>query len=373
MNTMRNLFLSALLLPLLGCFLMRPMPGEGPGADPFVSEDAVESAALVVDALNTGDDELARRVLVRMRATGQDEGTLAWIEGVEAVLEGRALLDTLSLALEVRTNEDPEHRQRQLVLTASAEGDETLVLRMSPPALRCERSWIDTAGHGGSSDDGVGLDWLDHLTIEGGQEVEFPIMSLDGARGQAAAMRERWSLEMHFCYLEAGEQRFAVNAPLVEGCERYLLASHLKLGALDPGPLVELLAAPERPRIEQLVERAVRIPEAQMPKALDELTDVIETSSISRTELAAPVLTWLAEGSQEDYYDPGSHLDVAIDPGSVRRLVVDGRLLAPRFLRTEPQAWRRWLALRKELRAIKPKPVLDLPSDLAETPAPSLP
>jgi len=370
---MRNLFLILVLLPLAGCFFMRPMQREGPGADPLVQEDAIESAQLVAEALNSGQDDLARRVLLRMRAVNPDAGTLAWIESVETVLDGRALLDTLTLSLEVRSTEDPEHRQRQLVLRAFAEGQDTLVLRMSPPVLRCQRSWLDSAGHGGSSDDGVGLEWLDTLTIPGNTQLEFPIMNLDGGRGQAAAMRETWSLEMHFCYLEQGEQQYPVNAPHVQGCDRYLLARQLQLGPLEPGPLVELMGAAERPRIEQLVERAVRIPEGRMTETLDLITPVIAASTLSRTELAAPVLTWLAEASGEDYYNPGNQLDAAIDPGLVRRLVVNGQLLAPGYLRSEPQAWKRWLAARKQLRGIKPKTTLDLPGSLIETPASSQP
>jgi hypothetical protein len=373
MTIMRSLFVVLVLLPLAGCFLMRPMQREGPGPDPRLSQEAIESAVIVLEALDSGQDEMARSVLLRMRGVQPDEGTLAWIEGVEAVLDGRALLRTLTLSLEVRTSEHEDQRSRQLVLRAHTDGSETLVLRMSPPVLRCRRSWIDSEGHGGSSDDGVGLDWLDTLTLPGGTAVEFPIMDLDGGRGAVAAMRERWDIEMHFCYLEQAERRFPVNAPLVEGCERYLLASQLRLGPLDPGPLVELVGSPTRPRIQQLVERAVRIPENQMEAALDQLTPVVLGLSIGRTEQVAPVLTWLAENPSADYYDPGNQLDAVIDPSSVRRLKVGGLLLAPRYLRSEPQAWKRWLMLRGKAGLIKPESTLDLPGHVGDAPAISQP
>ena len=358
---------------LSSCFLMRPMERPAEGADPLIAEDAYASAELVLDALASGQDELARRVLQRMRAVHHDEGTVAWIVGVEGVLEGRRLLESLTLTLEIKTDETEGIRRRTLMLVAETAAGEGVVLHMTPPVLRCRRSWLDTRGNGGHSDDGVGLDWLDTLTLPGASRLEFPVMSLDGARGPVAAMRERWDLEMHYCYIEQGGRRFAVNAPSVAGTERYLLASQLSLGPLGPEPLLEMIGQTEPPHIERLVERAVRIPEAEKGAALDQLTPLVMRLSIARTELIAPVLAWLAEGSGEAYYEPDSPFATSVDLGSVRKLRVGNLMLAPRFLRSEPQAWKRWLELRLAAREVKPRSPLELPGSAGQTPARSQP
>lgn len=364
---MRTLVALLLLSFLSSCILMRPVPGER-RVDPMVAEEAVESAEIVLEALNSNQDEMAAGVLRQMEALYSDEGTRAWIDGVRGVLEGRRLLASLDLSLVVVTEEKDGARIRRLVLRCRSEGGEGIVLHMSPPAVQCERSWLDTRGHGGSSSETVGLDWIESITLPGQEATDIPILNLDGARGQAAALRERWDLEMHFCYLEQAGQRFPVNAPGVTGVSRYLLAGNLALGPLGPEPLIELLERPSDPRIEQLVERGVRIPEPEMGLALDALSPVVARSSMARVERLAPVLCWLAEGSGESYFDPGSAMEIAMGGQSNLRIQVGGRLLEPRYLRSDPRAWKSWLERRSLLRGAKPESPLDLPDALGDAP-----
>jgi len=351
---------------------MRPMAVEK-RVEPCVTEEALESAEMAVEALNANEDQMAGDLLRRMGALYQDEGTQAWVAGVQGVLEGRRLLASLELELAIVSEEKGGALTRRLELRARSEGEAGLALHMSPPVVRCRRSWIDPQGHGGSSDDTVGLDWIESITLPGDQVTRIPILQLEGARGQAAALRERWDFEMHFCYLEQDGQRYPVNAPQVTGLTRYLLADPLALGALGPEPLIELLSGKERPRIEQLVERGVRIPEGEMAAALDALTPVVANLSTARVELAAPVLTWLAEGCDASYYDPGSAMEVAMKPQENLSIQVGGQLLEPSYLRSDPRAWRAWLLRRAALRDIKPESPLDLPDPLGDAPGIVLP
>lgn len=332
-----------------------------------VIEEAEDSADHVMDALAEGDDELARTILLRMRAFHPDEGTQAWIDNVMLVLDARQLLSTLDLKLAIIQHEVDGAQVKQLVLRARSEQTEPVVLRMTPPALRCRRDWIDGLGNGGRMDDTAALDFLVELEIPAAGEVEIVLFDLDGARGAAAALRERWDLEMHFCSLDRGEQSFTINAPIVSGVERYLLASHLNLGELDTQPLIDALRGVDPPPLPKLVERAVRIPVRNMSAALDDLTPVIEGLSMKRVELASPVLAWIAESSSEAFYSPGDALSVALQRDPTSKLVRDGRLLAPRHLRNDARAWKAWFLTRARLHALKTESTLDLPTAMGHS------
>ena len=326
-----------------------------------VSEDAQESADHVMAAIEEGEDELARSILVRMRGFHQDEGTQALIDNVMDVLDGRRLLASLDMALVVVSTETDGHRVRELKLRiVSGEGEE-VVLQMTPPALRCRRDWLDGFGNGGHTDDSAALDFLSELTIPGNTQMDVPIMTLDGSRGTAAAIRESWNLEMHFCALETGSATYPVNAPAVRGTERYLLASHLNLGPLDAAPLIETLTQKETPPLPMLIERGVRIPVEGMSAALDELAPVVAQLSMARIAMAAPIFAWLAESSGEEFYYPGQNMALAVQHTDSFALVQGGLLVIPRHLRQDAHAWKLWFARRAELRAVKKDSPLDLP------------
>lgn len=326
-----------------------------------VSEDAQDSADHAMAAIEAGDDELARTILLRMRGFHTDEGTQAWIDNVMKVLEGRRLLAALDMSLVVVQSETDGTRVRELMLRVVSGEGATVVLQMTPPSLRCRRDWLDGFGNGGHTDESAALDFLNKLTVPGNSQIEIPIMSLDGSRGTAAAIREAWDLEMHFCSLQSGDSTYPVNAPSVRGTERYLLASHLNLGALDAGPLIETLTQKETPPLPKVVERGVRIPVEGMSAALDELTPVVEQLPLARVALAASVFAWMAESSGEDYYDPGQFRALAVQHTDAFALVQGGRLVLPRHLRQDAHAWKLWFARRAELRSVKKESPLDLP------------
>ena len=351
----------ALLLLLLGASACQLIGGVGGAAEPALAEEAEDSADIVLAALAEGDDELARATLLRMRAFHPDAGTQAWIDNVMEVLEGRRLLAALDLELAVLVDESGAARVRRLVLRARSDQDQVIVMRMAPPALRVERDWLDGLGNGGHTSDSAALDGFQELEVPARGVVEIPLLELEGARGTAAAVRERWDLETHFCYLEQGGREYPVNAPSVRGVERYLLASHLQLGALDAGPLIESLRGEEMPALPVLVERAVRIPRAEMSAALDALTPVVETLPLARVGRAAGVLTWIAESSDEEYFSPGSLLSLAVSGDEPQRLTEGGRMLAPRHLHGDARAWKAWLQVRGRLHALKLESSLDLP------------
>lgn len=359
MPRLRLLFALALLV--LGTSACQLLGGATSPAEPELAEEAEDAADLVLAALAEGDDELARATLLRMRAFHPDPGTQAWIDNVMEVIEGRRLLASLELELAVIVDDSGEARAKRLVLRARSDQDQAVVMRMAPPALRVERDWLDGLGNGGHTADSAALDALEELAIPARGTLEVPLLELEGSRGTAAAVRERWDLEMHFCYLEQGGREYPVNAPAVRGVERYLLASHLQLGALDAGPLIDSLSGPEPPALPVLVERAVRIPPSEMSAALDALTPVVDALPLERVGRAAEVLTWIAESSGEDYFSPGSLLSMAVAGDDALRLTAEGRMVAPSHLRGDPRAWKAWLQVRARLHELKTESSLDLP------------
>lgn len=367
---MRTTLILLLLTALASCSFLGFARDED-GA-PMVHEDALESAVLVLDALATGQDELAGSILRRMRAFHPDRGTQDWIDGLELVLEGRRLIGSIELSLLVRTEDVDGARVRNLVMRASAKGQQDIELFMAPPTLRCRRTWIDPLGNGGSSDDSVGLDWLESLVLPGDETVEFTIMRLEGGRGGAASMREHWELDMRFCYLVQNDKRFLVNAPFVQGIDRYLLSTSLTLGDLDVGPYLDVLWGTKPPQMQQLVERAVRIPEGRKAAAMDRIAPRIAELSITRLELAAASLAWIAGGTGYTFFEPGSVFERLAAAEQDLPIVSDGQLLAPELLRGNGHAWKRWAEAWIQMRGRKSQSNLDVPGYVSDASAPQL-
>ena len=367
-KTLHGLLLASLLALAPACRL----PGASPAdAVPEVADEFVDSANLALEALDLGDDELAASVLLRMRALGPDAGTAAWIAEVERVLAGRAQVDRLDLALDLEAYEVDGAKGKRLVLEVRAGPGPPLVLDMTPPLLSWEREWLSAEGHGGRTNDAVGLDRLERIELAPDAVTRIPIMDLPPTRGQAAAARERWLLEMHFCYLTVEGTRYSTNAPRVRPLDRYLLASQLRLGALAPDSLAQLLAERPDAPMAMVVERTVRVLPEHHEAALDALTPVVLELTQDEVGRIAASLQWLTGGARArgEYHGEAGDLAAFLSPEDERPLVTGGRLLDPALLYGHPRAWMRWLEARAVLRARKPASPLDLPDQVREATA----
>jgi hypothetical protein len=357
------------------CFLLNPTPiensgrfgtrtdvnnslgdGDGPVADEFIP--AMRS---VIDGLRTGEDEIVRSLLLRMRARGPSGATLGWIKDVERILVGRDMVSHLGLSLEVRLLPiDGGGQTRMLGLRANTFPDsvESISLFISPPTLKIDRTWIDATGQDGQESDSVGIDTMTIFELSVEESDWIPIIPLGVPRGQAAAVREIWSLEMHHCYFMLGGEQIPVNAPLVAPCERYLLGSHLQLGWLEPNAVAEFASSTETFNMSQLVERAVRTRPSDWPVALDCVEGVLDSISQDRIQQLAPVLRWMAtpEVSRDEW-----GIAHALGAMEGNDILVDGALVHPSALRQNPNAWRRWLKARASLRSQSVPSNLDLP------------
>lgn len=362
--------LPALGLALLaGCAALEDRPRPAP---PRVADDFVEQAGEAMTALDLGDDELAAQVILRMRARGPDEETLAWIVEVERVLEGRRQVDRLDLALVLEEHEEEGARVKRLALEVVTGPGSPLTLHMTPPLLAWDRDWISAEGHGGRASDAVGLYHLEVLELAPDSTLRVPVMDLPPARGQAAALRERWVLDMRFCWLDVDGTRYTTNAPHVAPLDRYLLASQLRLGALEPGSAAELLAARPDAPLGAVVERVVRVLPEDHEAALDALTDPVLGLPLDEVGRVVPALLWLTGGARArgEYVGEAGDLATFLAPDEERPLVEAGRLLDPALLYGQPLAWKRWLQARAVLRARNPASPLDLPDTVGEAVGP---
>lgn len=351
--------------------MLLPQPLE-PQVDARVSEDFLDSAVFVLEALDEGNDELAESILLRMSARGPDPGTAAWIHEVGRVLEGRAVLRQLDLRLVTVVEELDGTKTKRLVLRVNAGGESAVSLHMTPPILAWERDWIDASGNGGRSSDEVGLNSLERLDFAPQSLTDIPVLDLPPARGQALAMRERWSLEMHFCYLEVEGTRYPTNAPFVQPLERYLLATHLQLGPVHPGACADLLAERPDANLQAIIERAVRVLPEHHDESLDLLTPVVLDMTLLDVQRAVPALSWLTGEARArgEYHGSAGDLTYFLSPEEDRPLMFDGQLLDPVLLHGNPLGWQRWLVARDVIRARKPASPLDLPTSVGDAAAP---
>ena len=359
-------------IPLWGssCSLIHPAPaGGGDGAglttsegNPQIADEFIPSMRIVIEALRIGDEEVVRSVLIRMRARGASGGTLEWIEGVERGLVGRRMVADLDLTLEVRELAlDGGGTTRILGLRAKsvANAGGPLSFSISPPVLKIERTWIDASGQDGQESDSVGIETMTSFQLNGEEGGWIPILPLTTPRGQAAAVREIWSLEMHHCYFKLAGEKIPVNAPRVRSCERYLLGSHLQLGWLEPDAVAKFAMGSDTPNTSQLVERAVRTRPSDWAIALDHITAELDKIPQSRLEQLAPVLRWFA-APEVDKSDWG--IEQVFSTMDSTQIVSDGELVHPSVLRHDPKAWKLWLLARQQLRDSKSTQNLDLPA-----------
>jgi len=287
-----------------------------------VPPEFVPALEAVRVALSEGDELNARRALQRVLARQPEGRTLELARGFERILDGRERIRWLDWRLEA-AERPGQPGSYDLVLVASQQGPEALVLRSGGARLRVTQYAVDPDGHErrGSRRDAVPFPSELVLPIEG--ELRLPIadLSLEPPTG-VLAFSSIFDFELLPGEFVDGGRYLPVQSVPVESLEIVRLAGELSGAPLDPG---ELVAYVDRGRIfvPALMERAVRILPDQRPAALDGLAPVAERLNIVELELLVPALRWLS----------GS-----VVPGG------------------DPEAWRRWLRERAARRAVDEVP-----------------
>jgi hypothetical protein len=267
---------------------------------------AVDAAfVLAFDALQAavddGEDDVARRILASIRARGPSADLLEFARGYERILDGRALLRDLDLALAVDPVEGAP-ADRRLVLVASHPRAEDVVLRLPAGMLARRRTAIDPAGNESRSLTTERSPLLDELAIPAGREVRLPVCSFVIDVGGALAVRERWTLVPRAGTVVVGGEELPAQDPVVAACETVRVARFLPGAAVAPEELVSYLARDEI-FLPALLERAVRIAPERRDEALSLLEPAVARLAAERPERvaeAAPAFRWLAGGAAVD-------------------------------------------------------------------------
>lgn len=285
----------------------------------------------VLDELSTAmserDDELALRLLDRLRAQLPPEVLVDRLESWSRLLEGRALTRELAPRLECRRIEagpgTPE--RRALLLVMDNPHAEALALECAPPRLVRTSTWIDARGELARNQQTSTLDGFERLTLAGAATSEIALGEFEPAAGRALAVRERFELLWSAGLLRRGERMLPLDRGSRPDCDYVGLSGLLPTAPVEPLELLRY-AEGERVRVAALVERAVRIPPARYDEALDLLAAA--PLSVERIGELAPALRWLSR-----------------DP----------------LLGDDAQGWQDWLRERHNRASAATSPALDLP------------
>jgi hypothetical protein len=294
--------------------------------EPF--EPAFEELAA---ALAARDDELARSILDFALARQPQGAARDVAERFRSVLEGRRLLRSLHLALEV--SPVPDTARVRVALSMRWDGDEPLRLDTPGASLDYLCVGLTPTGVEQRSAQRVFVDVLDRLQLRPAEsrraslgEFPAPIQGLIAARGH-------WRLTTASGVARANDfELSSEHVPSAVG-DLAWLDPRLPRAELEPADLVDYVrrGAPSMPA---LLERTVRIAPERRDEALELLAPVLLERPLVEIGRAAPVLRWLSGQRVDDGFGE------------------DG----PR--------WREWLLAREKLRLEGPAPApspLELP------------
>lgn len=261
--------------------------------------------AALNDALEAHEDQVARRIAqqIRVRVTLEagagSESTAAAreiLDGMERILDGRALVGSLRLELAVRAAAEPFV---EVVLRASTVRRTHIRFRPGPAVLRIHRVTLSPADGGkeGRAVRTQGVRDLDlELDADGWTEVSlgtFPAV----LPGNVLAARTRWSLEfLSGEILEEGRSYPAMDVPPAVA-ERVDLAPILPTAPVEPSELARYAELPDGAWLP-LLERTVRIRPERREEALDLLTPVVRRQSDEQLRRLVATLRWLAPTGQ---------------------------------------------------------------------------
>ncbi len=248
-------------------------------------------------ALEEGEDELARSLLVGLSARPLGTRERELVASAERVLRGRELVRGLELALASEPVPGEEARFR-LILVARSRDTEEVHLRLPPSDLKRLRASMDARGFEGLEFESKASHALAELRLRPGVQERFTLLTYELPLGRALGVRERWRMETRSGEIECAGEVLPAGHVKVQGCERERLSP---LVAPEPAPaeaLAERLGQEGVPSTRELLELALRIEPAGRESALRALAPVVAGLAHTRpghVALAEPALRWLTQ------------------------------------------------------------------------------
>jgi len=247
-------------------------------------------------ALRSGDDEVARSIIRRMRLMGPTGSALELVEAFERIVDGRTALTGLDLRAECVWMPGPTAGRGgtcSLRFTASARDGVPRTLEPGPATLLVTAITVDRRGHLSEASEARSFDELARLDIpaEGGASVELARVPLELPAG-ALALRLTAQIELRAGSVhQHGRALPAMNADVGAG-ELVLLDGRLL--ALGPAARDELArrASESNASGADLLDVALRVRREDREAVLDGLAE--PAIDPARAELLAPALRWLA-------------------------------------------------------------------------------
>ena len=273
-------------------------------------EPALEA---VIQALDDGNEAVARATLNRLLSRKPGGETLEFALALERILDGRQLARGLDLRLEATLSTAAGGRW-QLTLVANQRTEQELVLRCAGAELRQVILIVDPDGHEQRSTRREPMPWPEELVLPPEEELRLALLDLElPAPPGLLALSSRLVLEIMPGELVDPEGRYLPAQELtVEPLEIVRLASYLPTAPVEPEELARYVRS-GRIFLPALMERTVRILPARRDEALDLLVPQVESMSLVELDLLVPALRWLSRTTR---------------PGG------------------DPEAWRAWMGRR---------------------------
>jgi hypothetical protein len=268
-------------------------PGDGPSAEAFL----LNSLGRTVEAR---EDDVARRLLVRLRAMRPSDQVVKIADAYERILDGRALVATLDLSLAVRAEaEDVPGAERgarawRVVLVAQTGAERPLDLNTGPATLEVERTTVDGAGRERVDRQTRSFAMVSELALpaQGVREVELDRVEEAFPPG-ALAQRWRWRLKMRAGEIEDAGRSYPAMRVRVTPVETSRIAPGLRRQTVTPEELAAEMAG-GRLELQAALELAVCVRSEERQNALDAISEVVEDLPLPAVARLAPALRWLA-------------------------------------------------------------------------------
>jgi hypothetical protein len=279
----------------------QPAPRLGPDIAAEVGGRFAPSLEALQGAVSAGEDELARALIAHVDSLGPDDRVWQLTRAFERILDGRAAVRTLELALDCVPEplqtlfpgaEQGAHAWR-LVFRARNRGSEPIELRPGPATLSSTRTDLSRNGGESSLQETRSFDKLRQFAIAPGaeSEVELARFFLDPEPG-LLAVRLSFELELRSGVLERAGRELPAMRLAVAPARATRRAADLPEETLTPSELLTASAVLTEP--EELLALAVRTDLGAGEAGLRELQTALADLARPRLELWIPALRWLA-------------------------------------------------------------------------------
>ena len=196
------------------------------------------------------------------------EGALRMVDGFDSVIEGRARVRALDLA--VILSRVPDSEQVRVVLRARSAWPEPLELRPGAGTVEVLRTSLEPrAGDERRDSARIALPEATVLRVPANAEADHELCRL-AIEMPLGAIATRMRVDTVFLggTIQEGDERYPAQDFDVRSARRTDLAGKIPAVAVGPGPLLELVERGRAP-LAAILERTVRIPPARFPETLD--------------------------------------------------------------------------------------------------------